>query len=146
MHARELIRSTVETLLTGLTTTGSSVSASRVYALPASALPALLIYPGTEQQERILTVGYPRRIVRHLELIIEGRAQGADMDDTLDQIAEEVEIAMASDVKLGINVTDSQLLQTDYQLTGEGQTPQGAIMLRYRVEYVTPENDPTTLI
>lgn len=146
MHARQHIRDTVAATVTGLATTADRVKVSRLYALQPPTLPELLIYTTTEVVERVITIGQPRRINRQLELIIEGRAQGAGMQDTLDTIAEEVEAAMSVDPSLGINAVDTQLQQTDYQLDGDGKTAQGSVMLRYRIDYVTAENNPSILI
>lgn len=147
VHARQQIRERVATIVGSLTTTGSRVHQSRVYNVQESELPCLLIYTVSEEVEGPQTIGQARRIVRVLELMIEGKAQATStLDDTLDNIAAEVEAAIGADQSLGINVLDTLLASVEIDYTAEGDKPIGSISMRYAVTYITTESDPTTLI
>jgi len=66
-HLRKQIRDNVVTVLTGLSTTGSRVYASRVYPMAAANLPGLCVYTKSESVE-ILTMTPPRSQLRTLSL------------------------------------------------------------------------------
>ena len=84
-HARTQIRNAVVAALTGLSTTGARVHASRMR--PTDALPALLITTDAE----VIEQGAQRRQMRTMDIVVRGLAKGGDgVDDTLDQIALEV--------------------------------------------------------
>ena len=94
-HKRTSIRNNVTTALTGLTTTGSNVFESRIYPNELSKLPLLNIYSNTETSE-LSSIG---KIERNLEIQVEGFAKAtSNIDETLDTIAKEVEIALATDL------------------------------------------------
>jgi hypothetical protein len=140
-HARKQLREAVETALTGLTITGSNVTASRVY--PHTDLPSLAIYSPAEElvgrdmsgkQERALTVA------------VEIRAQAtSDLDDTLDAISVEVEEAVATSAALRSLVMDSYLSSMESELSDEAEQPVGLMRLLFLLTYVVAESDVETL-
>ena len=68
--------------------------------MESAGLPGLCIYTQEESIE-LQTMGSTRNIQRDLALIVEGYATASsDLDDTLDLIGKEIEIAMAGDVGL----------------------------------------------
>lgn len=143
-HVRQQIREAVAVIVTGLTTTSTRVFQSRVYDVQEGELPCLLVYTkdesiGSEQGTLIATQ-------RSLELIIEGKAKAnATLDDTLDDIAKEVEIVVAADITIG-NLAHSIFLDsTSIELSGDGDQPIGSISLNYLVNYMTPFGDPETV-
>ena len=94
-HLRRQIRERAATTLTGLTTTGSNVFQSRVYPMESAGLPGLCIYT-TDEAIEMQSMGGTRNVSRDLTLIVEGYAtDSANVDDTLDQIGKEVEVAMS---------------------------------------------------
>ncbi|MBK7592227.1 MAG: hypothetical protein IPI27_13400 [Betaproteobacteria bacterium] len=99
-HVRRQIREAVATAVTGLTTTGTRVFQSRVYPLEATDLPALLIATLSETSEPV-TIHGPRELMRVLSVQVWHHKATADLDDALDLICKEVEIALASDMTLG---------------------------------------------
>jgi len=135
-HVRKQIRDAVVTLLTGLTTTGTNVFASRVWPLNENDLPCLLVFATDEQSERrSMGGGYDRE----LNLVIQGivRTAEATLDDALDTIALEVETVMNADRKFGGLASQSYLRATELTLDGEGDKPHGLIRLTYAVRYQT---------
>lgn len=145
-HVRKQIRDNVVTAVTGLTTTGSRVYRSRVYPVDTVNLPGLLIYTTAEASE-IDSLASPRGLERSLDLAVEGVAQAtANLDNTLDQIAAEVETALAADTTRGGLAKDTYLASTEIQLSDEGDKPVGAVRMIFRVVYRTRETAPETAI
>lgn len=100
-HLHKQIRSALVTKLTGLTTTGSRVWANRLQPLQDANLPALRIYADEERAE-LLTVHSPAMLARELTVVVEACAKATTaLDDTLDQIAKEVETALAAGLTFG---------------------------------------------
>ena len=143
-HVRQQIREAVATIVTGLTTTGTNVFQSRVYNVQVTELPCLLVYTkdeivGPEQGTMIA-------MQRTLTLTIEGKAKAiADLDDTLDDIAKEVEIAVSADITIGALAHSIFLDSTSIELSGDGDQPIGSVSLNYIVDYMTPFGDPETV-
>lgn len=147
-HLRQQIREQISTTLTGLTTTGSNVFQSRIYNVEQSLLPCLLVY--TTDESVIIpatTIGTIRNIERDLTVIVEGLAQGTtNIDDTIDTISKEVEVAMQADIKVNSLAVDSYLISTLIEHDGEGKQHFARVKLSYRVEYRNAENDPETAV
>ena len=141
-HLRRQIRERAATTLTGLTTTGSNVFQSRVYPMENAGLPGLCIYT-TDEAIEIQSMGGTRNVSRDLTLIVEGYAtDSANVDDTLDQIGKEIEIAMSGDITLNDLAQDSYLSSVEITLSGDGSTGIGKITHSYTVVYQTAENAP----
>lgn len=142
-HHREAIRDAIVTACTSLTTTGARVYRSRVYPLAADKLPGLVVYCRSETSEPELVVGIPRKLVRIAQFVVEGYARAtADVDETLDDIAAEVETAIGGS-QLSSNVRDCTLTSTDIELADGGDQPLGIVRLTFAVTYRTAENNPT---
>lgn len=148
-HARKQIRDAVANLVSGLTTTGARVFPSRVYSLDETELPSLSIFMIDVSQDEVITritVGTPPRFHRQCPLIIEGYAVMDDaVDDVLDQIAAEVETAMAAPLIVGSRTVPAQLQTTSKELIGDNEGQIGIVRLVYSVSYVTAENTPEIL-
>jgi hypothetical protein len=141
-HLRQQIRTRVVTLLTGLTTTGARVYASRIYPMADANLPGLTIYAAEETAD-IATLATPRRSQRELSLIVEGRAKAiTGLDNTLDTICTEVEKALAADPSLNGLANDQWLTRTSMELSGDGEQPVGVVTLEYTIRYDVAENTP----
>ena len=139
-HVRKAIREHVVTTITSLSTTGSSVYETRYFPLQTGNLPALLVYTLDETVEDY-TIGQNTRTQhRSLNLIIEAHCRGtANIDDTLDTIAEEVEEAMVTDISRGGNAKDTKLVSTEIEFDTASQKP-GLMRLTYLIHYNTKEN------
>ncbi len=146
-HIRKQIRDAVVTALTGLASTGSNVFPMRVRPVDDSKYPALLVYTLAERSQPG-DMGHPRDLDRNPLIAIEAITGGDTFDDDLDQIAVEVETAMANSAKLGGLVNDLFLESTDFTLApsvNEKSDKRVAVMaLRYSALVMTPENNPET--
>ena len=138
-HKRAQIKARIQTVLTGLATTGSNVFLSRTYPIATSSVPGLLIYANSETVER-LEIGIQNRQQRNLDLVIEAVAKGNTAESTLDQVTVEVEEAMANDQTLNNLAIDSRI--TDTQIRQASAESEFFIAtLRYEILYRTTEND-----
>lgn len=145
-HVRQQIREHVASTLRGLTTSGASVFTGRVYRLPDSKLPALVVFTNTERSEPD-TMGTSPGLERVVDLVVEGYAKvTADLDDLLDRIAVEVEEAMGVDRTLNGLAEDCYLTGTVTDLAGEGDKSAGFVQMTYRVEYRTGIDSPDTVL
>ena len=119
-HLRRQIRERVATTLTGLSTTGSNVFQSRIYPMESAGLPGLCVYT-QEESVGIQSMGGTRNVSRDLTLIIEGYASASlNIDDTMDAIGKEVEVAMAGDIEINNLAQDSYLSGVEITLSGDG--------------------------
>lgn len=144
-HLRTQIRGALVAALTGLSTTGARVYKSRLYPLEADKLPAVLIYSNSESVEvkgrctpRVMDKSYL------VDVVAVARAT-ADLDDVLDGVCAEIEVALAMpcaelDAVLTHVIT---LLRTTAELDGAAEQPVGRARMTYRIDYMAPENDPT---
>jgi hypothetical protein len=152
-HARQQIRDYVKAALTGLTTTADRVYTGRARPLAADALPTLLIYTPDENVRRAVH-GRPPGLERPMTLHIEGRvsvAMNVSSDDLLDDIAAEVETAIAAKIDYAAAVffegkaQNVELLRVEQVAKAEGEKDQGGIRLTYSVTYCTVEGAPSVL-
>lgn len=140
-HVRKQIRDNVVTTLTGLTTTGANVYRTRIYPLASGKLPGIAVYTSSETS-LYETLNRPRTRSRTLELMVEGYASGTvNLDNTLDQIAVEVEEAMETDPTRNGLAKDTQLTSTEIELVGEGESVAGVIKMTFEILYFTLEDD-----
>lgn len=138
------------TNLTGLTTTASRVHPSRpTTGRPLATLPALCIYTTAEEAIPELATydGSVRKEARELTLVIEGYAEDTDgLDDTLDDIAAEVEAAMAGDESINSLAEESSFRETEIEFDAEAEAPHGIVRLTYGVLYRVNPEDPETAL
>jgi len=145
-HVRKTIRDHITTTLTGLTTTGSNVFQTRLFPVEESKLPALCIYTKSEATE-YATLTQSRTQIRELEVIVEAYVKGtANIDDTLDTIAVEVEEALASDVTRNSNAKDTRVTSVDIDFNGDAEQSVGVARFTVAVDYVTVEGDVETAV
>ena len=143
-HVRKQIRDAVVAAVTGLTTTGSNVFRNRVYPIEQANLPGLCVFTRTEAVV-FDTMTLARSIARNLEIMIEAYVVGtANYDNTLDQIAVEVEEALAADVTLGGLAKDVMVTAFEADFSGDGEQPVAIGRFTVMVEYRTKENDVET--
>jgi len=139
-HIRKAIREHVVTTITSLSTTGSNVYETRYFPLQTGNLPALIVYTLDETVEDYTIGQNTRTQLRSLNLIIEAHCRGtANIDDTLDTIAEEVEEAMVTDISRGGNAKDTKLVSTEVDFDTASQKT-GLMRLTYLISYNTVEN------
>ena len=146
-HVRKQIRDLAKTAVTGLTTTGSNVFADRAYPIPQDKLPALRVFFSREAGELGQgSMGADPIMHRRATLTVVGYADGAGLDDTLDAIAVEVEIAMNGEGDFGGRTVGSATYTgTEFALE-EGDSRTGTVALTFEVQYRTAESDPETAL
>lgn len=143
-HLHRQIREAVETLLTGLTTTGSRVYANRLQPLADANLPGLRVFMDEEEVE-VLTIHAPYMQDRKLSLIVECCAKAnTTLDDTLDGSSKEVEAALSGGITLSGQVLPCVYagMQFDDALADK---PVGVKRLRFFVTYTAMSNAPDVL-
>jgi len=145
-HQRQTIREAVKTALVDASTAaGSRVYESRVSAHRRLRLPAIAIYTMEEVCDDRKTA--PRVLKRDLTLAIEGAVKlAADVDDAMDSLADEIEVAMHADPTFGGVMADSVLTSTAIDIAEEGDQPIGVIRLDYRVTYYTDAPDESDVV
>lgn len=141
-HVRQLIRQAAATAVTGLTTTGTKVYQSRLHTLRDSNLPCLLV--NTDDEDIRAELGAHERT---LDLKIRAVAKAtADLDDTLDTMAAEVE----AELSYGIFISGKNLRITltgiKVDMVDELEKPAGVLTLDYKVTYFTTSDAPQTIL
>lgn len=143
-HVRKQLREAAATLVTNLSTTGTRVFQSRMRPQEDAKLPCLLV---TTNDESIVPGSIGNRQERELQLVITGVAKAAsNVDDTLDQIAVEVETAMATDPDLGNLAAGMELTGIKVEFDHETDKPVGVIALTYRLTYFTAAGSPGAIV
>ena len=142
-HVRKQIRAAAKTALTGLTTTGANAFASRVYPLQDANLPALKITT-PDESSNLASMGMSNRYVeRTMILQVEGSVKElVNYEDTCDQIAKEVETALANNNTLGGLCKYIQIRSTSTKSSGEAEKPTAVITMMFDVHYFTTLNAP----
>jgi len=131
-HLRKQIRDNVITALTGLSTTGSRVYASRVYLMSTANLPGLCVYAKSKEVETT-TIKRPRTQVRSLTLSVEGFAVATSgLDNTLDAISLEVEETLVTDPSRSNLAKDTRVETIEAEYVDEG------VLLSLALQYETP--------
>lgn len=142
-HVRKQLRDAVVAAVTGLATTGANVFVARVLTLVDSELPALQVFVQSETAE-ILTVHNPAVLDRTVQFDVVGTAKASsNLDDTLDQIAKEVEIALAA---LDVSGTQIQYTGCDIEFDAKAEKPVGSVTLHYQAEIFSLANAPDVLV
>jgi hypothetical protein len=142
-HIRQQIRTALAARLAGLSTTGANVFMSRNYAFDETELPGLSIKNGSEESQ-VITLSHPAEQSRDYLVIVEARAKNnSNLDDVLDQICKEVEVAIAADDTLsGLVSGGVGLLSTNFETTGDFEKPQGVATMIFKAAYFCFENSP----
>lgn len=143
-HLHRQIREAIETALTGLTTSGTRVYANRLMPMADANLPGIRIYADEEEASTVSIHG-PRLVERRLSVVVECCAKHANfLDDTLDQMSKEVELALASGITVsGMNLPVVYVgMSFDDDLSDK---PVGVKRLRFSIEYLAMSNAPDVL-
>lgn len=135
-HPRQDIRDAIVTMLSnGNTSAGTNVFSSRIKPITEANVPAINVQTFRENAtlfnetkriyRRILTVG----------IAVIDRANN-DLDDKLDQIADQVESIILKDETLGGVASDTKLSDTNMRLE-LGDNTIGGVIISFDVEYYT---------
>ncbi len=135
---RKQIRQYLAQVLKGKTAAGDNVFDSRARKLFESEMPAILVY--TSDEKISVFNASPRELQRVLSVKIEVAAQGGDeLDDTLDDIAEQIESVMREEQTLNDYASDVVLTQAQTEISAEGEQSSGGCVLTYDVTYYTDD-------
>lgn len=142
-HVRKQLRDAVVTRVTGLPTTGARVYAHRAYPLERAKLPALRVYTASETAE-IVTIHAPMIQDRSIEVRVEGVEAAAEtsLDDTLDQIAKEVETALSTALTVGGASVTLTYTGCEIELSDDGDKPHGVVTLNFTARLFTASDAP----
>lgn len=143
-HLHKQIRGALVTKLTGLTTSGSRVYANRLQPLADALLPTLRIYLDDETAQPE-TMHAPYLQARALTAVVEAVAKAtSSLDDTLDLMSKEVEIALAA----GITVGSATLYPIYAGMSFDDEQsdkPVGIKRMTFSISYTAMSNAPDTL-
>jgi len=145
-HARKLVRDAVVTAVTGLATTGARVYTEDPYQFQENQLPGLLVT--CSESVTVESLDSPLILLRILEIAVEPITKSiADASNLLDQIAEEVEVALGVVLTVGGKQIYLRLTATDRpEFAGEADRPIARMALRYETSVYTAANAPGTLL
>lgn len=146
-HVRQQIREAVATALTGLTTTGARVFQSRTRPLAESDLPCLRIDTNDERVVEMSPMsGGP--MAREIDVVVSGVAMAtANLDDTLDTIAAEVEtVLLGGSQSLSGKAKAIVLNRLGVELDDSAQKPVGVMRLEFTITTLTAKGSPTTAL
>jgi len=135
---RKAIRYAIANVLKDNTDAGGNVFASRTRKLTADNLPAILVYTTEEAAEEFIQA--PRELKRTLTVRIEIAARAdEELDDTLDDLAQEVEDILSENQTLDDVASDVILTRTEIVLNADGDNQHGACVMSYDVTYYTKD-------
>lgn len=138
-HVRKQIRDRIATLVTGLSS-GAPVLLNVVHDIERMSLPAISVAEGNETRSAS-TMPAPRRMECDCDFDVTAYAEdNADCEATLDEMAAEIEVALAMPVVGPWKILT--LAQTGVMLNGTAQKTRGRRVLRYRASYLIRENAP----
>lgn len=146
-HLRKQIRVALVTRVTALSTTGTRVADNREHVFDDATLPGLRVYAVSDGVLSESMSG--ARQARQVTFIVEAVAKAnADMENTLDQIAKEVEIAIAADPTLG-NLCRGGCRYDgidDFRFDDTLDKPCGVWPMRYVADYDVSVADPSVAV
>lgn len=137
-HARKLIRqAVVAQLIAADTAAADRVESTQMIPHRRAGDTALGVYTPSETVD-METRTAPREESRETQVVIEGIVVGTSSSavaDSLDDLAEEVEAALAADDTLGSTAEESYLVSTDLEVAEDGAKTVGLVRLTYTAAY-----------
>ncbi len=109
-------------------------------------LPGLQVFTISEEADHYTI--HPNTIIdRQPQIIVRGMAKAnADLDDTLDLIAKEVETALAPGVTIGSMVIVLVYRGCTIELLGDAEKPVGVIDMRFETRISNVANAPDVFV
>jgi hypothetical protein len=151
-HPRATIRQTFQAALTGTsgarpTTAGDRVYASRTVPLFPNMLPAILVFTPADERDPAAPQdgdGWCRHI---LTVVAEAATVVENADDQADTLAAEIEAVVNANPNLGGAVESIRWVQTDTEMSGDGEEPIVVARSEFEAVYYTapPEEPAGTL-
>ena len=143
-HLHKQIRDALKTQLTGLASSGARVYANRLQPLPDNLSPTLLITLD-EEQATAGTVHAPTLLERELTAVVTAVAKAtAGLDDALDQMSQEVEIALSSGIAVGAAMLYPIYSGMSFE-DAQGDKPVGVKRMTFSINYLAMNSAPDTL-
>lgn len=145
-HQRTVIRNKIRDLLiAGNTAAADKVFANRVVPIQEDELPCITVYTNGETAEIYNTA--PRELERRLSVVVEiANKVEETIDESLDDLAKEVEYILDQDDTVGGTASDIVYQGSDLAIRDEGENLIGALRLTYEVKYYTYQGkDPETI-
>jgi len=145
-HLRRQAREGFVTTVTGLATTGANVFDSPKHPLAETDLPALRVSAGPESIDSTAYGGgtSARTVQRFFTVKVEIIVQDNDaIEDTVDGIAKEVEIAIANNQSLGCGMKWVQLREvSEPEISDNAEQPMATATMQFQVFYLCALNAP----
>lgn len=144
MHIRQQIREAFALQITGVTGAGVRVFQNRTDNLSDADLPALRIFIETEHIEDDDVLDAPTLQHRTINLVCEAVAKvTSNLDDALDSLCEQVELAIAANSRLGNLVKlHCKLMATAITLDGGMESPVGVAKMHWQLVALTMSDHP----
>ena len=143
-HLHKQIRAAVVAKLNNLTTSGSRVYANRLQPLPDALSPTLLV---TLDEETATQATFHTNPIyeRELRLSVAAIAKAVSgLDDTLDLMSKEVEVALAGGITVGSRTLD--VFYTGMSFDDEqSDKPVGIKRMNFSITYAAASNAPDVL-
>jgi hypothetical protein len=143
-HVRKQIRDRlVTTLKAGVSLVSQRVYPTRFYALTSSELPAITVSTVAETSS-MATIG-TKTMMRNASVAVDVYVRAtSNVDDGLDEIAVQVEEAIAGDFTINGLAKDAVLQSTDIDFSGDAEQPIAVGRLTFLVRYITAIDDVET--
>lgn len=140
MHQRNVIRNAITAALTGATVAGANVFSTQKLLYVQDDLPAIAVYAQNETSTWDQTA--PRELDRKSIFVVESIVDaGENVDDAMDDIAEEIEVVMDTDpffkVATVASAYQSHLTASEMMSLEDGDREIGILTLTYQVSYRT---------
>ena len=134
-HPRKVIRHAVtDAILAAATTAGTRVFPTQKLLYAMRLLPAIAVY--TPSEKSTLDDTAPRELDRKLNLVVEALVASVEnVDDAMDDIAEEIEAVMDADPYLSCLVFQSHLAETEAVSEPDGDRQIGQLTMTYQLSY-----------
>lgn len=125
-HIRTQLRTALIARLTGLTATAARVFQNRMEMLSDAELPALVVMNDTDHvaNRAIGSQAAPHARLELHTIAFKVRAAAkanSALDDALDEMCKEVEVAIASDIFMGGLTDDARLMSTAHSFDAQGE-------------------------
>ena len=143
MHQRQTIREAIHTALLNNTTAAARVSRNRLNPYRIKELPAIDIVSVADDVEPDSVDTAPRELEHSYSVGVRGWvAVTDDVDDVMDDLAQEIETLMYADPYFGGATADSILTGTSFDFSPQGDLDAGSVTLLYDFKYQTQAPEP----
>lgn len=140
-HCRTQIRNALKALLLPLPALGGRIFTSRFSNLQLAEVPAVVIYGG---EENVLSADiHDTLLERDYNVNVSIKASSvSNIDTLLDDLAEDVELAIDANLTLDGKVQSIVLTGSNIQIDEDAEVPVGEALLQYQVKYFTQVGAP----